>query len=119
MRNGDFSNLTNVNNGWAPTSVVNQFQATLPAGRTLLTPFSSTIYQVYNPVAVNGQQQLQQIALGTSTGGCGAGFTAYCPFAGNILPANFIDPVAQAILQFQPKAGAYFLDGNGDRLCAR
>ena len=114
MRNGDFSNLTNVNNGWAPTSVVNQFQATLPAGRTLLTPFSSTIYQVYNPVAVNGQQQLQQIALGTSTGGCGAGFTAYCPFAGNILPANFIDPVAQAILQFQPKAGAYFLDGNGD-----
>src|SRR5439155_1728815 len=71
MRNGDFSNLTNVNNGWAPTSVVNQFQATLPAGRTLFAPFSSTIYQVYNPVAVNGQQQLQQIALGTSTGGYG------------------------------------------------
>src|SRR5439155_22856936 len=28
MRNGDFSNLTNVNNGWAPTSVVNQVQVT-------------------------------------------------------------------------------------------
>jgi hypothetical protein len=114
MLNGDFSNLTNVNNGWAPTSVVNQFQATLPAGRKLATPFDSTIYQVFNPVMVNGQQQLQPIILGTATGGCGAGFTTYCPFPGNALPSNLMDPVAKKILQFLPKPGPYFIDGNGD-----
>ena len=114
MRNGDFSNLTNVNNGWAPTSVVNQFQANLPPGRTLATPFDSTIYQVFNPVMVNGQQQLQPITLGTATGGCGAGFTTYCAFPANVLPRDFIDPTAEKILQFLPKAGPYFLDGNGD-----
>jgi len=114
MLNGDFSNLTNTNNGWAPTSVVNQFQATLPPGRKLATTFDSTIYQQFNPVTVNGQQLLQPITLGTKTGGCGAGFTMYCAFPGNILPPNFIDPLAKKILTFLPKPGAYFINGNGD-----
>jgi len=113
MRNGDFSNLTNVNNGWGPTNVVTEFEQTL--GRTLRTTQDNTIYQQFNPVTdSNGKQQLQLIALGTKTGGCGAGFTVYCPFPGNIVPSSFVDPVAQKILQFEPHAGAYFINGNGD-----
>ncbi|HXN22038.1 MAG TPA: carboxypeptidase regulatory-like domain-containing protein [Candidatus Dormibacteraeota bacterium] len=116
MRNGDFSSLTNVVNGWAPTDIVNRFQSTLPPGRTLLppSPQTSTIYQVFTLVSVNGKQQLQGIPLGSNPNGCGAGFTTYCPFAGNILPAAFVDPVAQKILQLMPKAGPYFINGNGD-----
>ena len=116
MRNGDFSNLVNVVNGWAPTEVFNQFEATLPPGRTLRANSApeSTIYQQFNLVTVNGQQQLEPIVLGTATGGCGAGYTMWCPFQNNILPASFIDPVAVKILQYLPKAGHYFVNGNGD-----
>src|SRR5215471_13029124 len=47
MRNGDFSNLVNVVNGWVRTEVFNRFEATLPAGRTLRAnpPQDTTIYQ--------------------------------------------------------------------------
>ena len=116
MRSGDFSNLVNVVNGWVPTEVFNRFEATLPAGRTLRAnpPQDTTIYQQFNLVTVNGQQQLEPIALGTATGGCGAGFTTFCAFANHILPASFIDPVAVKILQYLPKAGSYFINGNGD-----
>lgn len=118
MRRGDFSNLTNVVNGWAPTDIVNQFQSTLPANRTLLANprQSSTIYKVFDLVTDNGKQQLKPIMLNAANpaSGCGAGFASYCPFPGNILPAEFIDATAQKILQLMPKAGDYFLNGNGD-----
>ncbi len=130
MRGGDFSNLTTVVNGWAPTSVVNQFQATL--GRTLLSnpPQVSTIYQQFNLVTdANGKTQLAPIVLGTNTGGCGTGFIRYCQFGEtlnrnptdtptgnqlNVIPSAFFDPVAQKIFQLMPKAGPYFINGNGD-----
>ncbi len=118
MRLGDFSNLTNVVNGWAPSDVVARFQATLPRGRTLLAnpQQSSTIYQAFNLVTDNGKNQLKTILLGNpkNTSGCGAGFATYCPFPGNVLPPEFIDPTARKILQLMPKAGPYFLNGNGD-----
>ena len=128
MRNGDFTNLLNVNNGWAPASVVAQFeQAT---GRTLRTTQDTTIYQQFNLVTVNGQQQLQPVVLNTAgpATGCGTGYRVYCQFGTpssnpadtatgttpNVIPAGFFDPVALKILQFEPHAGTYFINGNGD-----
>ena len=104
MRNGDFSNLTAVNGGWAPTSVVSQFQSTLPAGVTLANGNSSTIYQQYN--LVNGNQ-LQ--ALPTP----GSGKT-FVPFANNTIPQNMLDPVSQKLLKYMPEPQAYYIDGNGN-----
>src|SRR5215471_2600911 len=88
MRNGDFTGLVRTSSGWLPTSVAAQF------GLTSVGP--ATIFQQFNLVG----NQMKQL-------------TAPVAFAGNIIPPNMIDPVAQKALQFMPHAGAYFLDGNG------
>lgn len=133
MRNGDFSNLTNVVNGWVPTPIFNQFEEPLKrTGRTLLAnpPQDTAIFQQFNLVQdANGKTQLKPIVLRDKTGGCGTDFTRYCQFGEtlnrnpvdtptgnvlNVIPSNFFDPVAQKIFQLMPKAGPYFINGNGD-----
>lgn len=93
MRAGDFSNLARVSNGWAPADVVARF------GLPVIG--DSTIYQQFN-LAGN---QLKPIPLDTGQ--------TYLPFIGNRIPQNMIDPTALKALEFMPRAGAYFLNGNG------
>lgn len=126
MRNGDFTGLLDTANGWAPASVVAQFEQS--TGRTLRNTNAPNVYQRYNLVTINGQTQLAPITLGSQTGGCGSGYTTYCQFGipsnnatdtptgntPNVIPPSFFDPVAQKILQFEPHGGAYFIDGNGN-----
>lgn len=96
MRKGDFSGLTALPNGWAPTSVVQQF-GVAPSGN------SGTIYQQYQ--LVNGSQFQ---ALPTPSKG-----NTYPAFPNNVIPPNMLDSVSLKLLQYMPEPGSYFVDGNG------
>ena len=98
MRNGDFSNLVQLN-GQAiqvPVSLEQQFPASafLPSNNT-------TIYNQFN--ASNGQ-----FTIASPTG------TTYPAFSGNKIPVSMMDPVALKLFQYVPKQNAApFLDSNG------
>ena len=94
MRTGNFSGLTRIANGWAPTDIVNQFKVPVTSNVT-------TIYQQFN--SVNGK--LVPIALATGA--------TYPAFANNKIPTNLLDPVAVKAFQFLPRAGNYFLNDAG------
>lgn len=93
MRNGDFSGLSAVTGGWAPTDVVNRLG--------VRTTGDTTIYRQFNPIG----NDFQQITLGT-----GQTFT---PFAGNVIPKSLLDPVALKALQYLPQGGDYYVNSNG------
>ncbi|HEV2417188.1 MAG TPA: TonB-dependent receptor [Terriglobia bacterium] len=103
MRGGDFSNLTQVNGGWAPTSVVNQFQSGLPANQVLATGQTSQIYEQY---ALQGNQLAALPALATGQ--------AYAQFPNNTIPQSWLDPVSLKLLQYMPLPQGYYIDGNGN-----
>ena len=113
MRQGDFSGLVGVNGGLVPASVLSQFPAAVQA--RLVTNVDTTIYRQFSAaVDANGKPQLVAIPLTFASTGCGtASAPAYCPFPGNKIPSNLIDPIAPAILKFMPSAGPYFLNGDG------
>lgn len=93
MRSGDFSGLSRLSNGWAPTDVVQRFR--------LNTTGDATIYQQYR--LVGNQLQLIPLVAGQT----------YAPYPGNRIPANMMDPTAVKALQYMPRAGEYFIDGGG------
>lgn len=93
MRQGDFSGLTAVTGGWAPSAVAARYN--------IRSTGDTTIYNQFNPVG----NQFQQIALT-------AGQT-YAPFPGNIIPKTLLDPVALKALQYAPAAGDYYVNANG------
>lgn len=97
MRAGNFSGLVRLSNGWAPASVVAQF----PQIASQITDPNSHIYRQFN--LVNGR--LVPITLATGQ--------TYPQFPGDIIPAEFQDPIALKALEFLPHAGSYFLNGSG------
>ena len=93
MRGGNFSGLTAVTGGWAPTDIVNRFG--------IRSTGDSTIYQQFN--SVGNQLQLQTLAAGQT----------YIPFPNNTIPKSMLDPVAVKALDYAPKAGDYYVNSNG------
>jgi Carboxypeptidase regulatory-like domain len=95
MRAGDFSGLSRVRLGWAPSDVVARFGVPVTG--------DSTIYRQFD--LVNGQ--LRQLPMPASG--------AYAPFPGNRIPTEMIDPTAvRALDAFLSHAGDYFLNSDGD-----
>ena len=101
MWSGNFSGLVNTNSGWLPQSVVNQFQSIAP--QAVASTGDSAIYDQFN--LVNGKQFQQQTLASGAT---------YAPFPGNIIPASYLDSVAQQTKQYIAAPGNYFLDSNGN-----
>ncbi|MEZ5426846.1 MAG: carboxypeptidase regulatory-like domain-containing protein [Pyrinomonadaceae bacterium] len=122
-RAGDFRNLVRTNNGgWVPASVAAMFPTTV-AG-------PSAIYQQF--VLFNGNLVPITLAAGNQycqfndpramivnitwngmtvpTPQCNAAINANPMDALNVLPQQYIDPVAQRLLEFMPMGGDYFLD---------
>jgi hypothetical protein len=102
MRAGDFSGLTRLSNGWAPSSVVSQF----PSIASQITDTNPHIYQQFT---INASGKFVPLAIGCP----GVGTNVYCAFPGDKIPQNLIDPIAVKAYEFLPHAGAYFINGNG------
>lgn len=125
-RAGDFRNLVRTTSGWLPASVAAQFnQASIG---------TTAIYQQF--VLSNGR--LVPIVLQNIPGRTPTTSYQFCQFgdpravlvstangvmpmctpevnalpndALNVLPKEFIDPIAPKVLQFMPEGGGYFLD---------
>ncbi len=103
MRAGNFSGLVRLTNGWAPANIVSQF----PQVSSTIIDTAPHIYQQFN--LVNGK--LTPLKQTCTTNGVTTAF--FCPFAGDILPSAYIDPVAVKALAFLPHAGSYFINSSG------
>ena len=118
MRGGDFSNTVTTAGGVTTADVIAGFAA---QGINIPVTADSIIYQQF---ALSNGQLLRCPAPGTTTfvtpAGCptlvGTGGTqTYRPFANNIIPAAFLDPTAQALLQYLPLPNqAPFIQPNGN-----
>lgn len=101
MRNGDFSNLVQLNGQaiQAPRSLISQFPAS-----AFLASNNTNIYNQFNVVA-NNQFTVAPLATGAT----------YPQFPGNIIPASMLDPVAVKLMaRAVPKANvAPFLNSSG------
>lgn len=116
-RAGDFRGLRRTTSGWLPEAVAAQFN--------IASTGAANIYQQFN--IVNGR--LVPIVLGGTNLFCQFGQTPntnatnnpmlpndQCTAATlavpnlNVLPSQFIDPVAKQILTYMPDGGNYFLD---------
>src|SRR5215510_13160149 len=95
MLRGDFRNVVGVTGGYAPLDVVNRFGLQAQVRDATL----------YNQWTIVGNNQFQR---GTLAGG-----QTFPVFANNVIPANMLDPLAQSLLKYLPKAGDYFLS-NGN-----
>jgi hypothetical protein len=93
MRRGDFSNLVSVPGGLTTRDVAQRFNLQF-------TPV--TLYNQY--VQVGTQLLRPVLAAGAS----------YPAFPNNQIPASMLDPTSVSLLQYLPKAGDYFLDGDGN-----
>jgi len=126
---GNFNNLVRTSSGIVPATVAAQF------GLASLGSTAGTIYQQF--VLFNGKLVPIQLASGNQycqfndprrilvpqvyqgvtlqTPQCNSTINATPNPNLNIIPAEFIDPVAQQILKFMPAAGSYFLDAGNVR----
>lgn len=118
QRAGDFRNLVRTNSGFLPADVAARFNA------ASIGP--ANLYQQFT-IGANGQLVPIQLATGnqfcqfndpralTINGQpqCNAAINAN-PLANlNVIPAAFLDPTAQKILQFLPNGSGYFVDDAG------
>ena len=112
---GDFRGLTRTVSGWVPSAVATQF------GQTSTGP--SAIYQQFTlqngrlvPIVLQTGFQYCQYGDPRATLNpagqpqCSAATNAAPNDALNVLPSNFIDPMAPRILAYMPTPGGYFLD---------
>ncbi len=95
MLHGDFSNVVGVTGGYAALDVANRFGLQAQVRDATL----------YNQWTIVGNNQFQRRTLA-------AGQT-FPVFQSNVIPANMLDPLAQSLLKYLPKAGDYFLS-NGN-----
>ncbi|PYS72267.1 MAG: hypothetical protein DMF69_08110, partial [Acidobacteria bacterium] len=120
-RSGDFRNLVRTNSGWLPTSVAAQFAGQSANATSSVGP--SAIYQQYTinngrlvPIVLSGGRWFCQFGATAAQGMTLVNGQPQCPAntpivdALNVIPKEFIDPIASKILKFQPEGTGYFLD---------
>jgi hypothetical protein len=125
-RNGDFRGLVRSTSGWLPASVAAQFGIS-PSGTGPAAIFQQ--FTMVNgrlvPITLTGTQQYCQFGAVSTllttvtmtpsgpvcTASAAPGGTAIGSDPNlNVLPSQFIDPVARRLLAFMPQGGNYFLD---------
>ncbi|MGH9407348.1 MAG: carboxypeptidase regulatory-like domain-containing protein [Terriglobia bacterium] len=115
MRGGDFSNLDQVNGGWAPASTVAKF----PQLASQAIPA-----QIYQQFVMTGNGQFVSAAppSGIPSGdvyqgfGCtpGVSTSASACLGTNIIPQNMLDATSLKALKYMPLPQSYYINGNGD-----
>ena len=124
---GNFNNLVRTASGILPASVAAQFGQVSNGNANIYQQFvlfngklvpiqlaSGNQYCQFNdPRRILVPQTYQGVQLLTPQ--CNATINATPNPNLNIIPAEFIDPIAKKILAFMPPAGGYFLDGSNVR----
>ncbi len=118
---GDFRGLVRTNSGWLPQSIVNQFAG--QNANAVASPGPSAIYQQYTlnnsrlvPIVLSGGRWFCQFGATAAQGMALINGQPQCPAntpivdALNVIPKEFIDPIAAKLIQFQPSGTGYFLD---------
>jgi hypothetical protein len=102
QRAGDFRGLVRTNSGFLPAEVAASFQSKT-TNATSLGP--ADIYRQFNlvdgrlvPITLAAGQTFPQFSSGGQL---------------NVIPAEYLDPTAQKLLQFLPAGGPYFIDDAG------
>ncbi|HEV2861910.1 MAG TPA: TonB-dependent receptor [Pyrinomonadaceae bacterium] len=126
QRNGDFRNLVRTNSGVLPASVASQFGQTALANVNIYQNFILVQGKLYPIQLATGNQFCQfndprrtlvnqniivnGVTQTVQAPQCNSTINASPNPALNVIPQEYIDPIARNILTFQPAAGGYFLD---------
>lgn len=122
-RTGNFNNLVRTASGIVPQSVATQFGLTSNGNANIYQQFVLVGGKLVPIALATGNQYCQfgdprrilvnQVYQGVTiqTPQCNSTINATPNPALNIIPPGFIDPIALKILEFEPQAGSYFLDG--------
>jgi Carboxypeptidase regulatory-like domain len=121
---GDFRNLVRTASGIVPQAVATQFGLTSNGSANIYQQFVLANGRLV-PIVLTGTNQFCQFndprrvlvpqvfnGVTIQTQQCTAATNLSPNPALNVIPAEFIDPIAPKILQFMPPAGSYFLDGS-------
>lgn len=110
QRAGDFRGLVRTSSGWLPAAVAAQFGAASTGPSNIYQQFTlvnGRLVPITAPTGTNTYCQFGQ-APNVPGGLCSA---AVLPVDSlNVIPQQFIDPIAPRILGFMPEGGTYFLD---------
>ena len=124
---GNFNNLVRTQSGIVPASVAAQLGLTSVGNANIYQQFVLFNGKLVPIVLASGNQYCQfndprrilvpQVYQGVTlqTPQCNSTINATPNPNLNIIPAEFIDPIAQRILAFMPTAGGYFLDAGNVR----
>jgi len=124
---GNFNNLVRTQTGLVPASVAAQFGLTSVGNANIYQQFvlfngklvpialatGNQYCQFNDPRRILVNQVFQGVTLQTPQ--CNSTINATANPALNIIPPEFIDPIAKQILAFMPAAGSYFLDAGNVR----
>ena len=102
QRAGDFRNLVRTNSGFLPAEVAAQFQSQTTNASSI---GPADIYRQFN--LVNGRLVPITLAAGQTFPQFASGGQL------NVIPAEFLDPTAQTLLQYLPPGEGYFVDDAG------
>src|SRR5437763_5526114 len=124
---GNFNNLVRTSSGIVPASVAAQFGLTSVGNANIYQQFVLVQGRLVPIVLASGNQYCQfgdprrilvnQVVNGVTiqTPQCNSTINATPNPNLNIIPPEFIDPIALKILAFMPPAGGYFLDSGNVR----
>jgi hypothetical protein len=119
---GNFNNLVRTASGLLPASVATQFGQTSVGSANIYQQFVLSQGKLVPIVLASGNQYCQfgdprrilvpQVYQGTTlqTPQCTSAINATPNPNLNVIPPEFIDPIARKILAFMPPAGGYFVD---------
>ena len=106
-RAGDFRNLVRTQSGVLPADVAARFGQTVNSTLNIYRQFTLGANGQLVPIVLTGGNQFCQ--FGDPRTQCPANTTPINSL--NVIPSQFIDPIALKILQQEPPPGDYFLDG--------
>jgi len=121
---GDFRNLVRTNSGYLPAAIASRFNQTSIGNANIYQQFVLASGRLVPIALAAGNQYCQfgdprrilvpQVVNGVTiqTPQCNATINVTANPALNVIPPEFLDPIAPKILAFMPPAGDYFLDGN-------
>lgn len=113
-RAGDFRNLVRTNSGYLPTDVAAKFNQASVGPANIFQQFTVS-NGVFRPIPLATGNQFCQFGdtraiIINGQPQCTAAINNMPNASLNVIPAAFLDPTAQKLIQLMPKAGAYFDD---------
>ena len=115
-RSGDFRGLVRTSSGWLPQAIATQFNAASVGPSAIYQQYTTSADGKLVPIVLSGGRWFCQFGATAAQGmtlvngqpQCAANTAVVDSL--NIIPNQFIDPVATKILTYMPTGGDYFLD---------